>query len=83
MFCIFRYSEAIRLPEFRHVDGALAQQFIEFFHKYENSFEASDTWFQASCNGYTDYWDCEGELLLNWRDKGYSTVFDLLMVRLN
>lgn len=77
---LYRYSQAIKTPNFKHVDEALAQQFVEFFHKYENSYEASDTWFQASCSGYTDYWNCEGDLLLNWRDKGYRTVFDLLMV---
>lgn len=25
-----------------------------------------------------EYWDCEGERLLNWRDKGYRTVFSLI-----
>lgn len=58
----------------------MAQQFIDFFHKYENSIEASDTWFDTSAAGYLHYWDCEGDRLLNWKDKGYGTLIDILMV---
>lgn len=77
----FRYADALQTPEMKSVDPVLAYQFIEFFHKYENSIEASDTWFDTSCRGYVEYWDCAGDRLLNWKDKGYRTLFDLLMVR--
>lgn len=80
-FIYFRYADAMKTPELKSVDPVLAYQFIEFFHKYENSIEASDTWFETSCRGYVDYWDCDGDRLLNWKDKGYRTIFDLLMVR--
>lgn len=55
-----------------------AYQFLDFFHRYENSIEASDSWFETSARGYLDYWDCEGDRLLNWKDRGYKTVFTLL-----
>lgn len=71
----------MQTPEHKSaLDPVLASEFLEFFHKYENSIEASDNWFDTSCRGYVDYWDCEGDRLLNWKDKGYRTVFDLLMV---
>lgn len=80
MLFIFRFSKAIISPEYKDIDPILANQLFEFYHKYENSIEASDTWYDASCKGYCDYWDCDGDRLLNWKDKGYKTIFDLLMV---
>lgn len=48
--------------------------------KFDNSMQCSDTWFEVSARGLSDYWLCEGDHLLNWKDRGYKTVFDLLMV---
>lgn len=78
-YVMAKYRTALRQPAYAHIDAALAEQFIDFYHKYENSYEATDNWFQASCAGYTQYWDCDGDLLLNWKDRGYRTVFDLLL----
>jgi len=47
----------------------------------ENSVQSSDTWFDVSAKRLTEYWDCEGDLLLNWKGRGYKTIFDLLLVR--
>lgn len=77
-FFTSKYTAAVRELQ---LDPTLAAQFLDFFHKYENSFEASDSWFDASAIGYTKYWDCSGDLLLNWRDRGYRMVFDLLTNR--
>lgn len=41
---------------------------------------ACDSWFNASCENYLQYIDCPGDLLLNWKDKGYCNVFNLLQV---
>lgn len=56
----------------------VSQQFIDFFHKYENSIEASENWFDTSAEGYLHYWDCDGDRLLNWKDKGYGHLFKIL-----
>lgn len=77
-FFVSKYKAAVQASKF---DATLAVQFLNFFHKYENSYEASDSWFDSSAVGYTQYWDCAGDLLLNWRDRGYQMVFDLLMNR--
>ena len=78
---IFRFTELLQTPEYENLDKNTAGQFLEFFHKYENSIEASDTWFDTSGPGYLHYWDCAGDRLLNWKDKGYKTIFDLLLKR--
>lgn len=65
-------------PEYKDICPELAFQFLDFFHRYENSIEASDSWFETSARGYLEYWDCEGDRLLNWKDRGYQTVLTLL-----
>lgn len=67
-------------PEFAMLDSSFCQRFLDFFENYQNVISATDSWFSVSCSGYAEYWNCEGDRLLNWKDKGYKTVFDLLMV---
>lgn len=67
-------------PYYDDVNDELRRQFVDFFHKFENSIEASESWYDTSCASLLQYWVCEGDPLLNWKDKGYVTVFDLLQV---
>lgn len=73
-----RYFEALKSPEYRDVDEQLANQFFDFYHKKENSIEASESWYDTSCRSFPEYWYCEGDQLLNWKERGYCAVFDLL-----
>lgn len=47
---------------------------------YRNMYVASDSWYEASGRDYIEYWDCPGDLLQNWKERGYARVFDLLQV---
>lgn len=49
-------------------------------HKFDNSLQCSDSWFDVSAKEITNYWTCDGDLVLNWKDRGYKTLFDLLSV---
>ncbi|CAO1424857.1 unnamed protein product [Diamesa serratosioi] len=81
-YVVAKYQEAIRTSEYKDIDTDTANQLLEYFHKYENSIESSDTWFETSGNGYLHYYECEGNPLLTWKDKGYRTVLDFLMKKL-
>lgn len=70
------WTELEKLPP---IDRSIAEEFLEVFHKFESSVEASDHLFEVSGQGHLEYWLCEGELLLNWRDKGYKSFLRLLM----
>ncbi|EAT38750.1 AAEL009396-PA [Aedes aegypti] len=80
-FILEKFRTILSTPEYADVDHETAFQFLEFFHKFENSIEASDSWFDTSGPGYLHYWECDGDHLLNWKDRGYKTVLDLLMKR--
>uniref|UniRef100_A0A182WDD8 Amine oxidase n=1 Tax=Anopheles minimus TaxID=112268 RepID=A0A182WDD8_9DIPT len=80
-FIMGKFRALLETPEYADVNDDTAYQVLEFFHKFENSIEASDSWFDTSGPGYLHYWECDGDLLLNWRDKGYRTVLEILMKR--
>lgn len=79
-YILREYQKALKTSEYSDIDSDTAHQVLEYFHKFENSIESSDSWFDTSASGYLDYWECEGHPLLNWKDKGYTTVFDFLTV---
>ncbi|XP_035903666.1 amine oxidase family member 1-like [Anopheles stephensi] len=80
-FIMGKFRALLETPEYADVNDETAYQVLEFFQKFENSIEASDSWFDTSGPGYLHYWECDGDLLLNWRDKGYRTVLEILMKR--
>lgn len=45
-----------------------------------NSLDGANSWYDTSCNTH-EYENCDGDFNLNWKDKGYVTVFDLLQVK--
>ncbi|XP_018567631.1 spermine oxidase-like isoform X1 [Anoplophora glabripennis] len=42
----------------------------------------SESWFNISTNGAHVFESCEGDQQLNWRDKGYRTILDVLMKKI-
>lgn len=73
----FRFNDALRDKD---IDTDLATQFLAFFERLQASFDAFNSWSDVSCKLYSEYKTCDGDLLLNWKAKGYSTVFDLIEV---
>ncbi|XP_067215950.1 uncharacterized protein [Linepithema humile] len=61
---------------------ARAAEYLSWMEKIENSIECSDTWFDVSAKRLTEYRVCEGNLALNWKDRGYKTLFDLLLQKI-
>lgn len=59
----------------------LRRAFFEWVHQMTCMYVAcEDSWYSASCRHYGEYWQCDGDLHLNWKDKGFRTVLDLLQV---
>ncbi|XP_054009840.1 spermine oxidase-like isoform X1 [Hylaeus anthracinus] len=55
-----------------------AEQLLDWIHKFDNSIQCSDSWFEVSAKEMPNYWTCEGDHVLNWKHRGYKTLFDLL-----
>ncbi|EDW72525.1 uncharacterized protein Dwil_GK19322 [Drosophila willistoni] len=74
-----KFFDVLRQPENRDIDEVIAREFFDNYQKFENSVEASDTLDQVSGQGYLEFWECEGDILLNWKDKGYKELLKLMM----
>lgn len=55
---------------------------LDFFHKLILCYDSALSWMDISLPGSATYQRCEGDLLLNWGNKGYKTILDILMVTL-
>nr|CAD7574731.1 unnamed protein product [Timema californicum] len=60
----------------------VAKSVLEWCMKYQASLDGSDSCFNASGHGHVEYWTCEGNQLLCWKQGGYNTVIDLLTRKL-
>nr|CAD7427041.1 unnamed protein product [Timema monikensis] len=60
----------------------VAKSVLEWCKKYQASLDGSDSCFNASGHGHVEYWACEGNQLLCWKQGGYNTVIDLLTRKL-
>lgn len=61
------------------VDRVVAREFFENCKKMFSSMDGADHLFEVSGKGQHEYLDCEGDLHLNWRDKGFRSFLCLLM----
>ncbi|XP_031636092.1 spermine oxidase-like [Contarinia nasturtii] len=73
-----RFYEAFRTPEYSDIDSILQHEAFDWFHRMRTSWIACDLWYDVSCGNYLEYCECPGNMMLNWKEKGYRTVFDLL-----
>ncbi|KAG5882176.1 hypothetical protein JTB14_016444 [Gonioctena quinquepunctata] len=55
----------------------IAKAALDTFELNVLSNEGSNTWFETA--SHTDYMECEGNLALNWKGKGYKTFLNILM----
>lgn len=81
-FFVQRYESALQTEAYQDVaSSSVATQFLHTLHHVHRVMNATESWFDASCRGQMDSHDCEGDKLVDWKGKGYRTVFDVLMVK--
>lgn len=44
------------------------------------SSESAESWHDISARGLVQYRNCPGDQLVNWKNRGYSTILDILIV---
>ncbi|XP_036336587.1 spermine oxidase-like [Rhagoletis pomonella] len=75
------YTEAFwrDLPQTQAFDKAVAREFFDSYKKMLSSVDGADHLFEVSARGQLEYWECEGDQQLNWKDKGFRSLLRLLM----
>lgn len=78
---VFRYNEAV-LMNFGTSKEILklANQIQEWFNKFFLCLDSAKSWHDISVRGAFAFKACAGNQQLNWRNKGYKTILDVLMV---
>lgn len=71
---------ALQKDELNEINFDVRQEVLDWFERMQNMIDASDSWFETSCQKLGEYWECDGNHVLNWKNRGFITLFDLLQV---
>uniref|UniRef100_A0A1A9WL91 Amine oxidase domain-containing protein n=1 Tax=Glossina brevipalpis TaxID=37001 RepID=A0A1A9WL91_9MUSC len=63
----------------KEIDLTVAKEFFEHWKKNLLLVDSADNLFELAASSKADYWDCEGDNLLNWKDKGFRSILNVLM----
>lgn len=66
-----------RHPE---LNDTLQEQFLWLFQVTQTGFDPADNWHDISIQEFANYKLCDGDQGVNWKERGYGTIFDILMV---
>ncbi|XP_076302845.1 spermine oxidase-like [Lasioglossum baleicum] len=65
-----------RHPE---LNDTLQEQFLWLFQVTQTGFDPADNWHDISIQEFANYKLCDGDQGVNWKERGYGTIFDILM----
>lgn len=75
-----KFSKAFLGHQFKDFDRKIAFEVLENFKKRESSYCGCESLKNISVSGFQKFQDCEGPTWLNWKGKGYKTIFDCVLV---
>lgn len=75
-----KFVEILAQDELKHIDKKTAQEVLDNFRKRESSYCGCEDLKKISIEGFTKFKDCEGPTWLNWKGKGYKTIFNFVLV---
>lgn len=82
MFASFsRYIRQLQTTNFS-VDKEIAREMLDWYIKSTQAKISSNELREKSLNSLKESWDNNGEVWLNWKDKGNKTLFDVLLVKI-
>lgn len=81
-FISSRYTKALETVAYRGVENEIGKMMLDDAQKQVNGFYASSSWFDISGKLYADYDDIKGNQDVTWKDKGFSTIFDFITVKI-
>lgn len=73
-------SEFLKELNLTDFDRKLAREILQNFKLRESSYCGCESLQQISLEGYQKFKDCDGPTWLNWKGKGYKTIFNNVLV---
>lgn len=66
--------------QFPELNQTMKEQLLWHFNMLQTSLDPADSWYDISAQGYFEYGPNDGDLVINWKERGYGTILDILMV---
>lgn len=79
-YFITNFRDAIKSPDYKDIDKDLIKMMVHNIHRESTGYHASKTWFDLSAKLNSVFDIAGGNHYITWKDKGFETVFDILMV---
>lgn len=84
LLIILTFYFLLRLMEFfknhQEIHANQHKPLLHLLDMVEMTNEAAPTWHNLSAKSVRDYPECEGEQAINWKERTYATILDILMV---
>lgn len=62
------------------MNASLQKSLLNMLNLMKMASDGANSWYEVSAKKLRDYPDCEGDSVINWKNKTYSTILDVLMV---
>nr|XP_046488644.1 spermine oxidase-like [Neodiprion pinetum] len=67
------------LLKYQTFNETVVKGLIKMFEGLTISTDSADNWNNISAKNFVGYADCPGSEIVNWKDRGYGTILDILM----
>lgn len=64
------------------INAELHKPLLDMMSLGQMASDGADNWYKVSAKSLQDYPECEGDNNINWKNRTYSTILDILMVRI-
>ena len=67
---------------FPELNETMQEQLLWNFNMMQTSLDPADSWYDIAAQEYGEYQTCDGDQTVNWKERGYSTILDILMQKI-
>ncbi|XP_015439434.1 PREDICTED: spermine oxidase-like [Dufourea novaeangliae] len=68
-----------QLSQLPGVNETMQDALLWHFNLIQTSLDAADSWYDIAMEASAEYTICEGDRAVNWKERTYSTILDILM----
>lgn len=79
-YSLMLYRMKTELEKYPTINETLAREFMTLFETITAGTNSADNWYELSMRGLLEYHMRPGSNTVNWKDRGYGTILDVLMV---
>ncbi|XP_066589220.1 spermine oxidase-like isoform X2 [Prorops nasuta] len=78
----FNHEFETYFAEHPEINQTMKSEILYLTDLIQTSYDSSDSWDDVSIAGYWPDQCCEGDILINWKERGYGTILEILMKKI-